>query len=75
MFQACPDFKGIKTLTTGKGDFSFWFQACPDFKGIKTLLWGLMLRLRWFQACPDFKGIKTLYFVGNTTTAQVSSLP
>ena len=36
LFQACPDFKGIKTLHSPLADPGFWFQACPDFKGIKT---------------------------------------
>ena len=59
-FQACPDFKGIKTSLVVEFAFHGVFQACPDFKGIKTFLpRGHTAPLR-FQACPDFKGIKTL---------------
>ena len=37
-FQACPDFKGIKTGLRVLLPFRVAFQACPDFKGIKTHL-------------------------------------
>ena len=36
-FQACPDFKGIKTKEVSPNQGRWRFQACPDFKGIKTL--------------------------------------
>ena len=36
-FQACPDFKGIKTPFNTLALCAKAFQACPDFKGIKTM--------------------------------------
>ncbi len=67
-FQACPDFKGIKTdQSDGLRKFQM-FQACPDFKGIKTESQTCAWKRCLFQACPDFKGIKTP--PGNTADAR-----
>ncbi len=73
-FQACPDFKGIKTASVAKASATAEFQACPDFKGIKTLA-NAPFAASAFQAYPDFKGIKTGALFGAYTGAAVSSLP
>ena len=67
MFQACPDFKGIKTLVLGLILHGVLFQACPDFKGIKTASLSTFAEIL-FQACPDFKGIKTAWVWSELST-------
>ena len=58
MFQATPDFKGIKTKDVI--DFHGWFrfQATPDFKGIKTLSASRMPRNRGFRPPLISKGLR-----------------
>ena len=75
LFQACPDFKGIKTLFSYKILLMLRFQACPDFKGIKTRIAGRIAGRIVFQACPDFKGIKTAAKACANAFSTVSSLP
>ena len=74
-FQACPDFKGIKTAVIIVVKLVKPFQACPDFKGIKTVACFNVFGLCRFQACPDFKGIKTRLGFCNAFGFIVSSLP
>ena len=64
-FLACPDFKGIKTVSVHVcqlHDFCFWPALIS--KGLRPnghLFRGLVVE---FLACPDFKGIKTQVFAG-----------
>ena len=59
-FQACPDFKGIKTRAV-RGFCFLGFQACPDFKGIKTplALFGGR-RVRCFKLALISKGLRPM---------------
>ena len=61
VFQATPDFKGIKT----EGGFAFTapvFSFRPPLisKGLRRAVISCCLTLILLQATPDFKGIKTM---------------
>ena len=58
MFQACPDFKGIKTLFARSLGSAQRFQACPDFKGIKTMPPGVRGVPQRFKLALISKGLK-----------------
>ena len=44
--QASPEFKGIKTISTGAAALLSALQASPEFKGIKTSYTGYQLLRR-----------------------------
>ena len=57
-FQACPDFKGIKTAQGASHLVLPWFQACPDFKGIKTSLCPIIRSALSFKLALISKGLR-----------------
>ena len=64
-FQACPDFKGIKTGTFGRCPRRCRFQACPDFKGIKTTCRRVARQChQGFKLALISKGLRPVYCQG-----------
>ena len=58
-FQACPDFKGIKTNPLDRFCMLNCFKLALISKGLRHSLAAWRVPSKSFQACPDFKGIKT----------------
>ena len=56
--QACPEFKGIKTVVSPNTASAQMLQACPEFKGIKTPQRAEIVGGLCFKLALNSKGLK-----------------
>ena len=74
-FQACPDFKGIKTALAWAVAVTMLFQACPDFKGIKTLHEVEYVGHNCFKLALISKGLRPSAFAALDSAAAFQACP
>ncbi len=75
MFQACPDFKGIKTRILGRFGCATGFKLALISKGLRLPMTNTLLNRQGFKLALISKGLRLPLKRGLKIVGKVSSLP